>query len=63
MALGVDRAFAKNMGDTPLPQCPYLTTGMDGHMTAKEWNKLLRTTVRSLDSSQQRLALEKLLKR
>lgn len=63
MALGVDRAFARNMGDTPLPQCPYLTTGMDGHMTAKEWNKLLRTTVRSLDSSQQRLALEKLLKR
>lgn len=63
MALGVDRTFAKNMGDTSLPQCPYLTTGMDGHMTAKEWSKLLRTTVRSLDSSQQRLALEKLLKR
>lgn len=63
MALGVDRAFAKNMGDTSLSQCPYLTTGMDGHMTAKEWSKLLRTTVRSLDSSQQRLALEKLLKR
>ena len=63
MALGVDRALAKNMGDVRLPQCPFLTTGMDGHMTAKEWNKLLRHTVRSLDSMQKRLPLDKLLRR
>ena len=63
LALGVDRAFARNLRKTRLPQCPYLTTGMDGHLTAQEWNQLLRDTVDALDAMQKRLPIDKLLGR
>lgn len=52
MALGVDRAFARQMGNLRLPECTYLTTGMDGHLTAREWNQLLRDTAAALDDRQ-----------
>ncbi len=61
LALDADRAFARQMGKTRLPQCDYLTTGMDGHMTAKEWNLLLQDTVHAMDALQLRLPLERLL--
>lgn len=61
MALGVDKAFARQMGSTRLPGCTWLTTGMDGHMTAPEWNQLLREAVSKLDERQQKLPYEKLL--
>ena len=63
MALGVDMAFARQMGNRKLPQCTYLTTGMDGHLTAREWNRLLRDAVSALDERQQRMKLDKLLGR
>lgn len=63
LALGVDRQFARQLQKARLPQCPYLTTGMDGHLTAREWMQLLRTTVTALDAMQQRLPLDKLLGR
>ena len=63
LALGIDRVFARNMGSAKLPQCPYLTTGMDGHLTAQEWNQLLRDTVDALDAMQKRLPFDKLLGR
>lgn len=61
LALGVDRAFAKQMDKRKLPVCTWLTTGMDGHLTAREWNKLLRDTVTALDAVQKRLPWERLL--
>ncbi len=61
LALDADRAFARQMGKTRLPQCDYLTTGMDGHMTAREWNLLLQDTVHAMDALQLRLPLERLL--
>ena len=61
MALDVDQAFAKQFGKQQLPQCTYMTTGMDGHVTAREWNNLLREAVAAMDERYQRLALEKLL--
>ena len=61
MALGVDRAFARQVGKVRLPQCTYMTTGMDGHTTAREWNEMLREAVRVMDDRQQRLVLERLL--
>ena len=61
LALGVDREFAQALQKTRLSQCPWLTTGMDGHLTAPEWNQLLRDTVDSLDSMQRRLPLDRLL--
>jgi len=54
LALGVDRPFAERFRDTRLPQCSYLTTGMDGHLTAAEWNQLLRQTVAALEPRQPR---------
>ena len=63
LALGVDKSFARNLGKDRLPQCPYLTTGMDGHLTAREWNRLLRDTVEAMDVSQARLPFQKLLGR
>ena len=63
LALGVDRAFARQMKKLRLPQCPYLTTGMDGHLTAPEWNQLLRDTMDALDATQKRLPIDRLLGR
>lgn len=61
MALGIDKAFSAQLGNYRLPECPYLTTGMDGHLTAKEWNQLLRDTVSALDAMQTRLPIDRLL--
>ena len=61
MALGVDKALTRSLRNARLPQCPYLTTGMDGHLTAAEWNDLLHSTVESLDALQQRLPIDRLL--
>ncbi len=63
LALGIDRVFARHWGGRRLPECNYLTTGMDGHMTAREWNRLLRDTVNSLDALHKRLPLDRLLGR
>ncbi len=62
-ALGVDAAFAKRFGGQRLIACPWLTTGMDGHMTAREWDKLLRKTVKAMDAKALRLPLDRLLGR
>jgi hypothetical protein len=61
LAFGVDQVFAKRFGAMRLSGCPYLTTGMDGHLTAQEWSKLLRKAVDILDARQKQLPLEKLL--
>jgi hypothetical protein len=61
MALGVDKAFARQFGKQRLPQCTYMTTGMDGHVTARDWNNLLREAVAAMDERQQRLLREQLL--
>ena len=63
LALDADRAFVRRFGKVRLPECPYLTTGMDGHMTVKEWDQLLRSTVDSMDALQKRLPLDRLLGR
>lgn len=63
MALGVDKSFARRFGDLQLTECTYLTTGMDGHMTAKEWNRLLRDTVSLLDDRQLKLPFEQLFRK
>ena len=61
LALGVDKAFARQMAGRKLPQCSYLVTADDGHLTAKEWNQLLRTAAKAMDADNQRSMLEKLL--
>lgn len=63
MALGVDKAFAKQFGRRRLSPCPWLTTGMDGHMTALEWGREMRRAADSLDEQQKRLPWERLMGR
>lgn len=60
LALGVDKAFAAQFGRQRLSPCPWLTTGMDGHMTAQEWAQVMRKAASSLDERQKRLTLERL---
>ncbi len=60
MALDADRTLARQLGNAKLPQCPYLSGGMDGHMTAKEFDALLRETVSAMDALQLRLPFDRL---
>lgn len=63
MAMGMDSAFARQMGGIKLPECTYLTTGMDGHLTAAQWNQLLREVVQRLDARREQQMLRKWLGR
>ena len=60
LALGADQRFAKRFGDLKIPACPYLTTGLDGHLTAQEWSKKFREVVTALDERQLQLLLDRL---
>lgn len=63
LALDVDRTFARRFGNAHLPECPYLTAKKDAQLTVKEWDQLLRDTVQAMDALQQRLPLDRLLRR
>jgi hypothetical protein len=60
LVMGVDRTFARRFGSVQLPECAFLTAGMDGRMTAREWNQLLRSVVQTLDMMQTRQMLSRL---
>ena len=61
LALGREKTFAKKFGDLRLESCPYLTSGMDGHMTALQWCGFMRSTVQKMNDRANGLWLEKLL--
>ncbi len=63
LALGVEKSFARQFGRRRLSPCPWLTTGMDGHMTALEWSREMRRAADSLDEHQKRLPWERLMGR
>lgn len=52
LAFGVEKTFARKFGGKRLPACPWLTSGMDAHMTAAEWSAVMRQTVNNLDRIQ-----------
>ena len=60
LALGVHKRFAGAFGNRKLPSCPYLTTGMDGHLTAQQWMQLMVRAADSLNARQKRLPLDRL---
>ncbi len=60
MALGVDRAFARQLGKQRLAPCTYLTAGTDAQLTAREWNGQLRSIVEAMDARQRRLIRQRL---
>ena len=61
LALGVDQQFARHYGGIQLRACSYLTTGMDGHMTAPEWDRLMRRAIDSMDGRYRQLRTEQLM--
>lgn len=61
LAMGVQKQFAASFKGKRLSACTYLTTGMDGHMTAAEWCQLMERAVHSLDHRQKRLFLERFM--
>ncbi len=62
MALGADKAFAKSFGNRKLNGCPYLTSGMDAHMTALQWTQTLRRALAAMDARAGKLPVEKLIR-
>ena len=60
LAMGVHKRFARAFGNRKLSSCPYLTTGMDGHLTAQQWMQLMVRAADSLNSRQKRLPLDRL---
>ena len=60
MALGVGKPFAASFRGKRFSSCAYLTTGMDGHMTALEWYQVMDRAVQALDARHKRLLLERL---
>lgn len=62
MALGREKLLAKKFGDMRLERCLYLTTGVDGHMTASQWAAVMRRTADAMNDRANRLPLEKLIR-
>lgn len=62
LALGREKTFAKRFGQLRLDRCPYLTTGMDGHMTVLQWAALMRKAVTLMDGRANRLPIEKTIR-
>ncbi len=61
LATGVQKSFAASFKGKRLSGCNYLTTGMDGHLTAGEWCQVMERAVHSLDHRQKRLFLERFM--
>lgn len=62
LALGVDKAFARQFGKSGIPSCSYLTTGMDGHRSAAEWSILMRRAIEAMERRQKQMPMERLQK-
>lgn len=62
LALGREKIFAKRFGALRLDRCPYLTTGMDGHMTALQWAALMRRAADAMEDRANRLPLERTIR-
>ena len=61
LAMGVDRQFARRFGKYRMAGCPWLTTGMDGHLTAAEWSSLMRRAATAMELRTRLSWREKLL--
>lgn len=59
MALGVDKAFAKRFGKTPIGQCPYITIGVDSTLRAEQWRGLMRRVLKGMNTRTPNPYLEK----
>ena len=63
MALGVDRAFARQFPNEKLGECPYLKIAGNEAMTPRQWNVQLRKVVQIVEEGERRMTLQKILNR
>lgn len=61
MALGVDKAFAKQFGKMRLPDCPYLINRTEGQMTAVQWSQRLHSMLKAMDARKRQMPLQRLI--
>ena len=61
LALGLEKEFAKGFGLMRLEPCHYLTTGIDGQMTATQWSALMRRAVNQMNDRANRMWLERFI--
>jgi len=59
MALGVDKAFAKQFGKMPIGQCPYIAMGVDSTLQAEQWRRLMRRVLKGMNTRMPNEYLEK----
>ena len=50
LALGCDGAFARKLGKSRLPVCPYIVAGNTRGLTAKQWSQLMRSMLESMSA-------------
>ncbi len=61
LALDADKAFARRFGRERIGPCPYLTTGMDGHLTAAEWSGLMRRALTEMGRREAQMPMERVM--
>lgn len=61
LALGQEKRLARKLEDLRLDRCLYLSTGIDGRMTALQWAALMRRTADAMNDRANRLPMEKLI--
>lgn len=61
LALGVDYRFAKQFGNLPVEQCPYISTGENETLRATQWRSLMRRTLAAMNTRSQPSFWERLL--
>lgn len=61
LALGVDKAFARNMGGRKLPDCPYVITDKPLSYSPDQWCRFFRQLVKDMDRRKDQQTRERLL--
>ena len=61
LALGVDKAFARNMGGRKLPDCPYVILDKSPSYTPDQWCRFFRQLAKDMDRRKDQQTRERLL--
>ena len=62
-ALGVQRGFARRMGQQKISSCPYITLPFDKPMTAAQWCQKMEAIIAFMEHRERNLILEKVSKK
>lgn len=61
MALGADKAFARNFGKEIVGQCPYISDGTDLEMRAGQWRARMRQILERMNTLPEQTRTEKVI--